>query len=79
VNGGRNAKAIGDEMIDQLTRVIKSVPAEERFPCGHKRLMTYCTDPEATTWDLLYELHYLKFEPNCDDLRKMSFTSVFRT
>lgn len=48
--GGMNANSVTDIMLASLSEMIEKLPTEEGFPCGHRRLMTYCIDPSINTW-----------------------------
>ena len=46
IGGGKNGNAVSEEMLDQLHRFAShGVPTEYGYPCGHRRLLKYCTDP----------------------------------
>ena len=72
VSGGRNRNAVSQDMIEQLHRfTMVGVPTELGYPCGHRRMLKYCTDPAVTSWEKLYEMHFLKFEDDNKLVRKM--------
>ena len=77
VTTGRNNLAYGDEDEAHLARFVNScVPVEEGFPCQHRRMKVYCTDPEITSMDLLHKKYYLPFEAAADaHIRKMTSIS----
>ena len=78
VGGGRNGNAVSEDMLKQLYRfTMKGVPTELGYPCGHRRLLKYCIDPEITSWTKLYDLHFLKFEEDNHLIRKMGKTSFY--
>jgi hypothetical protein len=43
VGGGRNGNAVSQAMLDQLYRFSMHVPTELGYPCGHRRMLKYCT------------------------------------
>jgi hypothetical protein len=52
IGGGKNGNAVNGEMLEQLHRFADSgVPTEFGYPCGHRRLLKYCTDSAVTSWD----------------------------
>ena len=77
IGGGRNGCAINQDMLDQLHRFSMSgVPTELGYPCGHRRILKYCTDPAITSsWEKLYTLYYVKFEEHNHLVRKMAKSS----
>ena len=79
IGGGKNGNAVSEEMMDQLHRFASyGVPTEYGYPCGHRRLLKYCTDPAVTSWEKWYDLHFLKFEESKNLLiRKMAKTSFY--
>ena len=78
IGGGKNGNAVSQDMLDQLHRFsMHGVSTELGYPCGHRRLLKYCTDPAVTSWDKLYELHFLRFEESNRLVRKMGKTSFF--
>ena len=38
------------------------VSTELGYTCRYRRLMKYCPDLAVTSWDKLYDMHFLKFE-----------------
>ena len=46
---GVNAQTTSDDMTAQLMRMKESLPTEEGFPCGHRRLQIYLTDETVRT------------------------------
>ena len=78
IGGGRNGNAVSEEMLDQLQRFsVSGVPTEYGYPCGHRRLLKYCTDPAVTSWEKLYDMYFLRFEESNHLIRKMSKTSFY--
>ena len=75
-SGGVNVQAVSDEMSDQLMRMKESLPTEEGYPCGHRRLQIYITDESLRTWSKLYENYYLSFECMLP-IRKMGFITFY--
>ena len=70
--GGRNKNAVSVDMIEQLYRFsMHGVPTELGYPCGYRRLLKYCTDPAVTSWEKLYDIHFLKFEDGNKFILKM--------
>ena len=54
------------------------VPTEPGYPCGHRRLLKYCLDPAVTSWEKLYDMHFVKFEEDNFAVRKMGKSSFFK-
>ena len=74
IGGGKNGNAVSEEMMDQLHRFASyGVPTEYGYPCGHRRLLKYCTDPAVTSWEKLYDLHFLKFEESSNSKDGQNF------
>jgi hypothetical protein len=69
-SGGKNNVAINEEQLAQLLRALVLVPSEIGYPCGHRRLQTYCTDDNISSMQKLYEIYYLPFEASLG-LKKM--------
>ena len=65
-------------MLDQLYRFSMHVPTEPGYPCGHRRLLKYCLDPAVTSWEKLYDMHFVKFEEDNFAVRKMGKSSFFK-
>ena len=60
-------------MLAQLARfAAHGVKTELGYPCGHRRQLRYVTDPAITSWENLYQLHILTFEPDNTLMRKMA-------
>ena len=77
-SGGRNNAAVSDVMLAQLARfAAHGVKTELGYPCGHRRQLRYVTDPAITSWEKLYQLHFLTFEPDNTLIRKMAFITFF--
>lgn len=74
--GGKNVSAVDQTMLASLAKMVLKLPTEERFPCGHRRMMTYCTDPDINTWTDLYE-HYERFMKDID-IRNSTFHNHIR-
>ena len=78
---GRNNVAFGKEDEAHLARFVKSgVPVEEGYPCQHRRLKVYCTDPLMTSMEALFKTYYLPFEAADESIvgiRKMKKNSFF--
>lgn len=55
--GGKNVFSVTETMISSIAEMVEKLPTEEGFPCGHRRLMTYCIDPSINTWAKLYEYY----------------------
>lgn len=55
--GGTNVNSVDKTMLADLAEMVAKLPTEEGFPCGHRRMMIYCTDPDINTWTELFE-HY---------------------
>jgi hypothetical protein len=47
--GGTNIFAVIDIMVASLAEMVDQLPTEEGCPCGHRRSMMYCTDPDINT------------------------------
>ena len=58
--GGTNVNAVNHDMIEQLSMMFDKMPTEDGYPCGHRRMMKYCTDPDITTWLKLHD-YYTSF------------------
>lgn len=71
--GGTNVNTVDKTMWASLAEMVLKLPTEEGFPCGHRRMMTYCTDPDINTWTDLYE-HYERFMKD-KDIRKMGYST----
>jgi hypothetical protein len=78
ISGGRNLNAVSQNTVDQLDRFCKyGVATELGYPCGHRRLLKYCTDPAVTSWEKLYDFHYLKFEEDNHTVRKTASLTFY--
>jgi hypothetical protein len=71
--GGKNVFTVDKIMLASLAEMVSKLPTEEGFPCGHRRMMTYCTDPDINTWTDLFE-HYERFMKD-KDIRKMGYST----
>jgi hypothetical protein len=77
-SGGRNNVAVTDVMLAQLSRfAAHGVKTELGYPCGHRRQLRFVTDPGITSWEKLYQLHFLKFEADNILIRKMGYITFF--
>ena len=55
--GGTNVNAVNDNMVEQLSMMVNQLPTEDGYPCGHRRMMKYCTDPDINTWLQLHKYY----------------------
>lgn len=55
--GGTNVNSVDKIMIASLAEMVATLPTEDKFPCGHKRKTTQCTDPAINTWMDLFECY----------------------
>ena len=77
-SGGRNNVAVTGVMLAQLSRfAAHGVKTVLGYPCGHRRQLRYVTDPGITSWEKLYQLHFLKFEADNTLIRKMGYITFF--
>ena len=78
IGGGRNGFAVSKDMLDQLYRFTMHVPTEFGYPYRQGLLLKYCLDPAVTSWDKLYNLHFVKFEEDNLQVRKMGKSTFFK-
>ena len=74
----KNNKAVTPEMIEHLKRFTEfGVSTEFGYPCQHRDLKSYVTDPEVTSWESLHKEKYMKFEVEKVD-RMMPYITFYK-
>lgn len=75
--GGRNGNAVSHDIIEQLNRMVETMPIEEGYSlCIHRRKLYFITDLNISSWLALYEQYYKPFEPD-EPVRKIGFTTFY--